>query len=104
MKILLIIFLLFPSVLLSQELFTKRMFPMICMPSAMFEQQQKRLDEKTSIFGILEDSPDILFEVHKNSDEENPTFTATLRRGKETCVLVAGQQLVPVWWFSEKGL
>jgi hypothetical protein len=101
----LIIFLLFPFISIAQEkTFVKKLLPMMCIPYSIFEEQQKRVNEKSVVFGIMDHSPDVLFELHKNESPDNPSFTVTLRRGTQICMIVAGTQLVPSWWFEEKGL
>ena len=42
--------------------------------------------------------------VLENKNLDNPTFSSTLRQGQEICVLIAGSELLPVWWFEEKCL
>ena len=105
MKVLLILLILFPFVTIAKDkLFVKRLLPMMCLPYAVFAEQQKRVDETAVVFGLIEHSPDVLFELHKNKDENDPSFTVTLRRNDEICMLIAGTQLLPSWWFEERGL
>ena len=105
MKVLLILLILFPFVTIAKDkLFVKRLLPMMCIPYSIFAEQQRRVNEKSVVFGIMDHSPDVLFELHKNENPDNPSFTVTLRRGTQICMIVAGTQLVPSWWFQERGL
>ena len=81
----------------------KKMMPAMCMPIEIFEKGQKNVGEKQILFGILKYAPDILFEIYKNSTGK-PSFTATIRKGNEICVIVAGGELIPTWWFEESCL
>ena len=81
----------------------QKTLPMMCMPLRVFEAGQKNLKEKQVLFGILKHAPEILFEVYKSSSDNNkPSFSVTLRRKNEICVVVAGGELIPTFWFSEK--
>ena len=82
----------------------QKTLPMMCMPLRVFEAGQKNLKEKQVLFGTLKHAPEILFEVYKSSSDNKPSFSVTLRRKKEICVIAAGEELIPTWWFEEKCL
>jgi len=97
--------LLFPSYLYSEQpRFQKKLLPMFCMPIEAFQQGQEQVGEEQYVFGVLKNNPHLLFEIYKNKNLDNPTFSATLRQGQEICVLIAGSEILPVWWFEEKCL
>ena len=94
--------LLFPSYVAGQQAqFGKKLLPMFCMPIEAFQEGQANVGEKQYVFGVLKNNPHMLFEIYKNENTDNPTFSATLRNGKEICVLVSGSELLPIFWFSE---
>ena len=76
----------------------------MCMPIRVFKAGQRNLKEKQIIFGTLKHAPEILFEVYKSSNNNKPSFSVTLRRKNEICVIAAGEELIPTWWFEEKCL
>ena len=77
----------------------------MCMPLRVFEAGQKNLKEKQVLFGTLKHAPEILFEVYKSSNNNKPSFSVTLRRQQEICIIVAGGDLIlPTWWFDESCL
>ena len=82
----------------------QKTLPMMCMPIRVFKAGQRNLKEKQIIFGTLKHAPEILFEVYKSSSDNKPSFSVTLRRKKEICVIAAGEELIPTWWFEEKCL
>ena len=82
----------------------QKTLPMMCMPIRVFKAGQRNLKEKQIIFGTLKHAPEILFEVYKSSNNNKPSFSVTLRRKKEICVIAAGEELIPTWWFEEKCL
>jgi hypothetical protein len=82
----------------------QKTLPMMCMPIRVFEAGQRNLKEKQIIFGTLKHAPEILFEVYKSLSDNKPSFSVTLRRKKEICVIAAGEELIPTWWFKEKCL
>ena len=106
MKYFVILFiLLFPSYLHSEQpRFQKKLLPMFCMPIEAFEEGQEKVGEEQYVFGVIKNNPHLLFEIYKNKNLDYPTFSATLRNGKQICILVSGTQLLPVWWFEEKCL
>lgn len=100
-----ILILLFPILAhAKQPGFGKKLLPIFCMPIEAFQEGQKRVGEDQYVFGVLKNNPHMLFEIYKNDSINDPTFSVTLRKGSEICVLVAGTELLPVWWFEEKGL
>ncbi len=82
----------------------QKTLPMMCMPIRVFKAGQRNLKEKQIIFGTLKHAPEILFEVYKSSNNNKPSFSVTLRRKNEICVIAAGEELIPTWWFEEKCL
>ena len=82
----------------------QKTLPMMCMPIRVFKGGQRNLKEKQIIFGTLKHAPEILFEVYKSSNNNKPSFSVTLRRKNEICVIAAGEELIPTWWFEEKCL
>jgi hypothetical protein len=100
-----LIILLFPGDLYSEQpRFQKKLLPMFCMPIEAFEEGQEKVGEEQYVFGVVKNNPHLLFEIYKNKNLDYPTFSATLRQGNEICVLIAGNELLPVWWFEEKCL
>ena len=90
----------------SAQAVTYRLLPVFCMSNEEFEIAQLQTKEKLEFFGLMDKDPNVLVEVYRSELPNKSSFTIVLNNAdlKTRCLVIAGEEFYPVWYFSENNL